>query len=108
MIRDRSQSPSLALAEHEEAVDSAKALEQGIRLTFTVAAVLIAAVALTWFGPATGKPVVVVANLDNSGLVCAEKIGTRDSAVVAEKGLPGRIELAKVGTIRAADECPKR
>lgn len=108
VVRERSSDESLKLSDHQETIASAEALVQGTIFTFVVAALLIIAVALTWFGPSRSKPVVLVVNLDNSGFVCSEKVMALGGALVAEKGVPGKVELANVGSIRGAAECPKR
>lgn len=43
---------SRAVADHEEALAAASALRTGIRLTLACSALLVAAVGLTWYGPA--------------------------------------------------------
>jgi hypothetical protein len=63
--------PVLA-ADHIEAVESATALRRGIGLTLTCAALLITAVAITWYGPSDAGPIAAAsavnhrtANLDS-------------------------------------------
>jgi hypothetical protein len=47
-------------AEQAEAGESAQALEAGVRLAFACAALLVAAVGMTWYGPAKEQPAIAV------------------------------------------------
>jgi len=94
-------------ADHMEALSAAKALTAGIVLTLTCAALLVGAVATTWYGPPRDKPAVEVTTPD--GTVCGRVVRTAAGTMTLDTAageVP--VELARASAIRAVTACPGR
>lgn len=93
-----------AAADHTEALRAAQALGRGVPLTLCCAALLTAAVAVTWYGPPKDGPRVSVTTPD--GTVCGEPLHTRGGRMTL-RTRTGRItaDLTRATTVHAVMSC---
>ncbi|MEV0794102.1 hypothetical protein [Kribbella sp. NPDC050459] len=97
--------PPGPIADHREAQDAARALRRGIALSLTCAALLTAAVATTWYGPAKDQPMVELTT--DSAVLCGAVIRIDDGQVTLRTSAGERlIELGKLRAMRAVGSCP--
>jgi Mg/Co/Ni transporter MgtE len=99
--------PDAAAAVREiEADRSERALGRGVGLVFGCVALLVAAIAVTWYGPEKDKPRIEVQLADNSRW-CGEAVSIRAGQLTL-KTAKGQIsiDLTKAVTIAATDACP--
>lgn len=96
--------PRLA-ADHLEALASATALRRGIGLTLTCTALMVAAVATTWYGPTKDEPRLRVSTPD--GAVCG-RVARVDHGVMILDTAGGHVtvDLAAASTIEPVATCP--
>ncbi|WP_156325884.1 hypothetical protein [Nonomuraea sp. SBT364] len=94
-----------ATADHHEAVRAARALRHGIALAVLSAALLVTAVAFTWYGPAKAKPSLQLTT--PAGTVCGTIVRVADGALTlrTDSG-ETRVDLRTATGIRPADTCP--
>jgi hypothetical protein len=92
-------------ADHQEAVRAVHALRHGIVLSLLCAALLVIAVAVTWYGPAKTKPRLQV--ITPAGSVCGSPV-TISAGVVVLKTDIGQmmIDLRTATAISGLDKCP--
>jgi len=92
-------------ADHIEAVTAAGALRRGIALTLCCAALLVAAVGATWYGPARDKPVLQITV--PGGTVCGSVVALSDGNLTL-KTAAGEVttDLAKASAVQALARCP--
>lgn len=90
---------------HAEAIRAAAALRQGIVLVFGCAALLVAAVALTWYGPARGQPQLTV--ILPAGPVCGEvvRLGSGRLTLRTDAG-EVEVDLRTATGLRPVTTCP--
>lgn len=96
--------PPLDVGNHLEAVASAHALKRGIVATLTCAALLVVAVAATWYGPAKEDPRL---RLDfTGGTACGKVLRIANGAVVieAENG-ELTVPLDQLRAVKPVDAC---
>jgi hypothetical protein len=93
------------IAEHREAQASARALRRGIALSLACAALLVAAVATTWYGPGRSRPKVEITT--DSRTVCGSVLRIQDGrmTIQSEAG-EVVVELNRLTSLRAVDACP--
>ncbi|QES47240.1 hypothetical protein DEJ50_04740 [Streptomyces venezuelae] len=91
-------------AGHAEALRAARALTRGVLATLGCAALLIAAVALTWYGPAKDGPLIAVTT--PAGSFCGEPLRMAGGRLVlkTEAGAAD-IDLSTAVTLRAVASC---
>jgi multisubunit Na+/H+ antiporter MnhG subunit len=104
-LRDDVPDPAAA-AREIEADRSERALGRGVRLVFGCVALLIAAVAVTWYGPEKDKPRIDVQLTDNSRW-CGEVISIQAGRLTL-KTARGQVlvNLTEATTIAATNACP--
>ncbi|MFD9356014.1 hypothetical protein [Streptomyces sp. NPDC060031] len=92
-------------AGHAEALRAARALTRGVLATLGCAALLTAAVALTWYGPPKDSPRIAVTT--PSGSSCGEPLRTADGRLVlgTEAGEVA-VDLSAAVMLRAVTSCP--
>jgi hypothetical protein len=92
------------IADHVEAAASAQALRRGIGLSLACAALLAAAVATTWYGPARELPKVEFTT--DGQTYCGTVVGI-DRGAVTLRAVAGEIviELNDLKALRAVDTC---
>ena len=92
-------------SEQDEARASIEALRWGQRLAVLTAALLLAAVGLTWYGPARDDPQLIVGT--SSGQHCGD-VETADAGSLALDTNAGRltIDLDDVESMQPVAECP--
>jgi hypothetical protein len=97
--------PPAPLYTHAEALASARALRWGIGLTLACATFLVAAVGVTWYGPASAAPQLAV---DTGGTpLCGSVTGVSGGYLVLDTSLgPQRIALATVTGMKPVNSCP--
>jgi hypothetical protein len=97
--------PPAPLYAHAEALDSARALRWGIGLTLGCAALLVAAVGVTWYGPANAGPQLAVDT--GSTAACGSVTSVAGGYLVLDTSLgPRRIALATVTGMKPVTSCP--
>ncbi|EIV91769.1 hypothetical protein [Frankia sp. QA3] len=90
---------------HAEAIRAAAALRQGIVLVFGCAALLVAAVAVTWYGPGRSQPRLVVAL--PAGQVCGEVVRVGSGRLTLRtNGGEVEVDLRAATGIRPVATCP--
>lgn len=91
-------------AAHADALDATRLLDTGIRLALVCAAILVAAVATTWYGPEKQRPELRVGTPD--GAVCGTVVGIRDGVltVATAKGYV-QVGLATVTRMAVVTGC---
>jgi hypothetical protein len=92
-------------ADHIEAVTAAGTLRRGIALTLCCAALLVAAVGATWYGPARDKPVLQITV--PGGTVCGSVVALSGGNLTL-KTAAGEVttDLAEATTVQALARCP--
>ena len=93
-------------ADHIEAVTAAGALRRGIVLTLCCAALLVAAVGATWYGPARDKPVLQITV--PGGTVCGSVVALSGGNLTL-KTAAGEIttNLVQASAVQAMARCPQ-
>lgn len=93
-----------AASDHTEALRAAQALARGVPLTLLCAALLTAAVALTWYGPSKDGPRVAVTTPD--GTVCGDPLRTHGGRMTLQTDA-GRVtaDLTRATTVHAVTSC---
>ncbi|MDK0520683.1 hypothetical protein [Streptomyces sp. ML-6] len=91
-------------ADHTEALRAARALARGVPLTLCCAALLTAAVGITWYGPPKEGPRVSVTTPD--GTVCGEPLRTAGGRMTLRTDA-GRVtaDLGRATAVRAVTSC---
>lgn len=93
------------VADHVEAVTSARALLRGMIATVTCAFLLVTAVGTTWYGPEKAKPAVQVAT--SAGTVCGSVMRlTHGTLVLKTKAGEIPTDLSTALSLQAVDSCP--
>ncbi|MCD9195280.1 hypothetical protein [Streptomyces albireticuli] len=91
-------------ADHTEALHAARALTRGVLATLGCAAVLTAAVALTWYGPAKDGPRIAVTT--PTGSPCGEPLRTADGRLALRTDAGEvTVDLSTAVTLRAVASC---
>jgi hypothetical protein len=92
-------------ADHIEAVTAAGALRRGIVLTLCCAALLVAAVGATWYGPARDK---LVLQITVSGAtICGSVVALNDGNLTLKTAAEDvTINLAEASAVQALARCP--
>jgi hypothetical protein len=93
-------------ADHREALAAAAALRCGIVLTLSCVAFLVAAVGVTWYGPARDQPDLQI--MTPSGAVCGSVAGI-DHGSLTLKTASGNVtvNLADASAIQVLNGCPE-
>jgi len=93
-------------ADHIEAVTAAGALRRGIALTLGCAALLVAAVGATWYGPGRDKPVLQVTV--PGGTVCGSVVALADGNLTLDT-TAGQVttKLAEASAVQPLTSCPQ-
>ncbi|MFI7060572.1 hypothetical protein ACIBL3_06285 [Kribbella sp. NPDC050124] len=95
----------LPIAEHREAQAAARALRRGIGLSLACAALLVAAVASTWYGPARNRPKVEITT--DSRTVCGSVLRIESGRMTLQTQAGEiSVELNKLTSVEAVDSCP--
>ncbi|MFI2433099.1 hypothetical protein [Streptomyces sp. NPDC018693] len=99
--------PGRVADEHGQATAAARDLRRGSALVVAHAVVLIAAVGVTWYGPARAKPRIEVVTPDVTacGVVRLVENGTM---TVRSGSADLRVPLGEVLSLSAVDSCPAR
>ncbi|WP_245863062.1 hypothetical protein [Streptomyces thermovulgaris] len=96
---------ALYAADHLETMRAVGSLRRGVVLTMMCAAMLVAGVALTWYGPGKEKPRLLVRT--SSGTECGEARRTENGVVVLKtKTGEVRIRLSDITGLSAVETCP--
>jgi len=96
---------SRTAADHIEAVAAAAALLRGIGLTLSCAALLVAAVALTWYGPGRAQP--MLETTTPSGTVCGSPAGISNGNLTLMTAAGAvTVALAQASAVQAVAHCP--
>ncbi|MFI6180321.1 hypothetical protein ACIA8R_32595 [Nonomuraea sp. NPDC051191] len=96
--------PPRRAADHLEALDSAAALRRGIALTLLCAALLVAAIGATWYGPEAGRPSLSVTT--PAGTTCGAVVRVAAGrAVLRTRGGEVTADLAAATAIEAVEAC---
>ncbi|MFE6286728.1 hypothetical protein [Streptomyces sp. NPDC057877] len=99
--------PGRVADEHAQATAAARDLRRGSALVVAHAVLLIAAVGLTWYGPARAQPRVEVVTPDVTACGTVRLIA--DGTMTVRAGDSDlRVPLGEVLTITAVDSCPPR
>jgi len=93
-------------ADHIEAVTAAGALRRGIALTLGCAALLVAAVGATWYGPGRDKPVLQVTV--PGGTVCGSVVALANGNLTLDT-TAGQVttKLAEASAVQPLTSCPQ-
>lgn len=103
-LADRRTIRSLLALELEEAMAGARDLRLGIRLTLLCAALLITAVATTWYGPAKSAPQTRITVPGES--LCGSTIRANNGLLTLRTAAGERVvELGTVTSLQAVDRC---
>lgn len=96
---------STATQDHLLALRALRDLRQGIVATFVCTALLVTAVATTWYGPEKSKPKVAVRTTGST--LCGDGVTVDGPRLVLKTGA-GQVSLvfADVVTIEAVEKCP--
>ncbi|MCZ0986027.1 hypothetical protein O1M54_10860 [Streptomyces diastatochromogenes] len=96
---------ALHLGDHMETRRTVRALTRGVVLTIACGAMLVAGVALTWYGPEKDGPRILVRT--PSGDVCGKPVRT-DAGRLLVKTDTGEVtvRLAQAEALAAVDDCP--
>ena len=99
-----SQLASRGAADHEEAVLSASRLSKGIRATLICTATLVAAVAVTWYGPTAAAPGIHVTT--PTGVLCGSAVvnGPQGTILTTAHG-DVQLPLSEIATAMAGPPC---
>ncbi|MGW0792541.1 hypothetical protein ACWD04_31070 [Streptomyces sp. NPDC002911] len=91
--------------DHVEAGRALRAMRRGVALTMACGALLVAGVALTWYGPGKEKPQLLVKT--PAGTECGEPKRTERGVVVLKTDTGEmRVSLADATAVMAVDICP--
>ncbi|WP_459961521.1 hypothetical protein [Nocardia sp. IFM 10818] len=95
-------------SEHIEAALSRRAMRRGVGTALTCGAFLIAAIAVTWYGPAA-KPPVLEINTRSQGTACGTPIRVDPSGAVVLKTVSGEVTVppADIVTLQPVSGCAK-
>jgi hypothetical protein len=94
-------------ASHEEAVQAVHALRYGIVLSLLCAALLVTAVAVTWYGPERTGPELLVTTPTSSA--CGSVVETSDGTLILKTGNADlSIDLRTATAISAVNSCGSR
>ena len=93
-----------SIADHLEALDSARALRRGIGLTLACASLLVAAVAFTWYGPERDAPKLQIISSNITACGSVSRIGSGAIALHTEAG-EITISLNDVRSMRPVATC---
>jgi hypothetical protein len=100
---------SRSAADHIEADAAARALRRGIALTLCCAALLVAAVGATWYGPGLDKPVhkPVLQITNPSGTFCGSVVGlSHDNLTLKTAAGEVTTDLEEASAVQALARCP--
>jgi hypothetical protein len=75
-----------AVAQHREALDAARNLRHGIIATLACAALLVSAVAVTWYGPAKHDPLLRARTSDTTVCGTAARVTAQGMVLTTGKG----------------------
>jgi hypothetical protein len=96
---------ALHLGDHLETRRTVRALTRGLALTIACGALLVTAVALTWYGPGKDGPRVLVRT--PSGVVCGEPVRTGGGRLLLRTDTGEiAVRLARAEALAAVEECP--
>lgn len=90
-------------ADHKEALAAATALRRGIALTLGCAALLVAAVGATWYGPGRPQPALLVTT--PVGSVCGTLVRLSNGRITLETAA-GETTLVQPSTVVPVEACP--
>jgi hypothetical protein len=94
-------------ADHEEAVRAVQALRYGILLSLLCAALLVTAVAVTWYGPEKSRPELQVTTPTFSA--CGSAVGASGGTLILKTDSGDiSIDLRTATAISAVDTCASR
>jgi hypothetical protein len=97
--------PSRRAADHIEALAAAAALRRGIGSTLGCTALLVAAVAVTWYGPARERPALQVTTPTES--VCGAVVRVDYGKVVLNTGAGEvTVDLSTASAVKSVVTCP--
>lgn len=103
-VRDRLSARSVMAADHAEALRGARFLAHGIGLSLLCAALLVTAVAVTWYGPAKDPPKLRVSVGEQ--VLCGSVVGVRAGSLTLRTDLGERhVELARTDGLQAVESC---
>jgi hypothetical protein len=93
------------VADHIEAGNAVRALRRGIAMSLSCAALLVAAVGTTWYGPAKGTPQLEI--MTSRTTVCGTVIRF-DSGMITVRSEVGEVSLnlSEIQAIRPTVSCP--
>lgn len=96
---------SRPVADHVESVAAVVALRRGVVLTLSCAALLVAAVGLTWYGPGRAQP--MLETITQGGTFCGSpvSVGNGNLTLLTADGAVN-IDLAQASAIQAVPQCP--
>ncbi|MET8197966.1 hypothetical protein [Micromonospora taraxaci] len=95
----------IRVSDHVEAIDSALALRRGITATLACAALLVAAVGTTWYGPERTKPSILVNT--PSGPVCGAVVRLNHGILVLKTDAGEvAVDMSTATSVVAVDRCP--
>lgn len=99
---------SRRVADHIEALGAARALRRGIVLTMVCAALLVGAVAATWYGPGAKRPVLQVTTA-TVGTICGT-VNRVDRGTLLLKTDAGEVvvSLAEALSLQPLTACPEK
>ncbi|MGR6320765.1 hypothetical protein Q2K19_21950 [Micromonospora soli] len=98
---------SRVAADHDEAIRAQRALRHGIWAFLACAALLIAGVAVTWYGPA--KEAQRLRVIATGEVICGTVVGVDSGTLVLKTEYGERaVDLTTVTGISAVDSCPRR
>ncbi|MGW2571655.1 hypothetical protein [Streptomyces sp. NPDC001537] len=86
-----------AVAQHRDALDAARNLRQGIVATLVCVALLVVAVAVTWYGPAKGDPLLRLTTSDTTVCGSAARVTARGMVLMTGEGEV----IIPLGTVRS-------
>jgi len=97
---------SRPVADHTEALAAATSLRRGIGLTLLCTAFLVAAVAVTWYGPAA-KPPALQVTTPAVGTICGTVVRA-DRGTLVLRTASGEVlaDVSEATAIRPVDACP--
>ncbi|MET9388109.1 hypothetical protein ABZY09_45820 [Streptomyces sp. NPDC002928] len=91
-------------ADRDEAAESLVALDRGVAGTLTCAVLLVAAVAVTWYGPPAGKPRLQV--VIGGEIVCGSVVRASGDRLTLRTDTGERIiDLSRIDGLQPVDEC---
>jgi hypothetical protein len=97
---------SRSVADHVEALAAAAALRRGIALTLICAALLVAAVGATWYGPAHDNPALLITT--PNGTICGSVVRISHNNLTLNTAVGEvTVDIASMSAIQAVASCPK-